>query len=256
MSVDVLQQRLGYQFANVELLKQALTHRSHSAHHNERLEFLGDSVLNCAVADMLYGMFGKLDEGDLSRVRANLVKQQALFEIAQMLQLSEVLQLGEGELRSGGFRRPSILADALEAVFGAVFLDGGFDAARTLIRKLYIPILEQVDPRTLGKDAKTLLQEYLQGHKIALPTYNVVATHGAAHNQQFEVECLIPKLEIKVFGTGASRRAAEQGAAKLALDEAHRLVPQLLKRSRTERTGKTRKQPVPQDPQLSLRLKE
>ncbi|KJJ99228.1 ribonuclease 3 [Burkholderiaceae bacterium 26] len=256
MSLDALQQRLGYRFSKPELLQQALTHRSHNAMHNERLEFLGDSILNCAVADMLYGMFGKLDEGDLSRVRANLVKQQALYEIAQMLLLPDALRLGEGELKSGGFRRPSILADALEAIFGAVFLDGGFDAARTLIRKLYIPILEQVDPRTLGKDAKTLLQEYLQGHKIALPLYTVVATHGAAHNQQFEVECSIPKLEIRVSGSGASRRAAEQSAAKLALDEAHRLVPQLVKRSRAERTGKTRKQATPPDPQLSLRLKE
>ncbi|AYB61090.1 ribonuclease III [Ralstonia solanacearum] len=247
MSLDALQQRLGYRFSKQELLQQALTHRSHSATHNERLEFLGYSILNCAVADMLYGMFGKLDEGDLSRVRANLV---------QMLQLPDALRLGEGELKSGGFRRPSILADALEAIFGAVFLDGGFDAARTLIRKLYIPILEQVDPRTLGKDAKTLLQEYLQGHKIALPQYAVVATHGAAHNQQFEVECTIPKLEIRVSGSGASRRAAEQSAAKLALEEAHRLVPQLVKRSRAERTGKTRKQATPPDPQLSLRLKE
>lgn len=256
MNLDALQQRLGYRFSKPELLQQALTHRSHSAQHNERLEFLGDSVLNCAVADMLYGMFGKLDEGDLSRVRANLVKQQALYEIAQMLQLSDVLRLGEGELKSGGFRRPSILADALEAIVGAVFLDSGFDAARALIRKLYIPILEHVDPRTLGKDAKTLLQEYLQGHKIALPQYNVIATHGAAHNQQFEVECIVPKLEVRVFGTGASRRAAEQAAAKLALEEVQRLVPQLLKRSRAERTGKTRKQPAPPDPQLSLRLKE
>lgn len=245
MSLDALQQRLGYRFSKPELLQQALTHRSHSAMHNERLEFLGDSILNCAVADMLYGMFGKLDEGDLSRVRANLVKQQALYEIAQMLQLPDALRLGEGELKSGGFRRPSILADALEAIFGAVFLDGGFDAARTLIRKLYIPILEQVDPRTLGKDAKTLLQEYLQGHKIALPLYTVVATHGAAHNQQFEVECSIPKLEIRVSGSGASRRAAEQSAAKLALDEAHRLVPQLVKRSCTyNQTGFTCKVPA------------
>ena len=217
MTLDALQQRLGYRFSKPELLQQALTHRSHSAQHNERLEFLGDSVLNCAVADMLFGMFGKLDEGDLSRVRANLVKQQALYEIAQMLQLSDALRLGEGELKSGGFRRPSILADALEAIVGAVFLDAGFDAARALIRKLYIPILEQVDPRTLGKDAKTLLQEYLQGHKIALPQYNVIATHGAAHSQQFEVECIVPKLEVRVFGTGASRRAAEQAAAVLSL---------------------------------------
>ena len=167
----------------------------------------------------------KLDEGDLSRVRANLVKQQSLYEIAQALNVSEALRLGEGELRSGGFRRPSILADTLEAIFGAVFLDGGFDAAHQVIKRLYTPILDHIDPRTIGKDAKTLLQEYLQGHKIALPTYTVVATHGAAHNQQFEVECTVPKLEVKVSGSGASRRAAEQAAAKKALDELASAAP-------------------------------
>lgn len=214
-----------YEFHNAELLCQALTHRSHSATHNERLEFLGDSVLNCAVAALLFQRFGKLDEGDLSRVRANLVKQQSLYEIAQALNIAEGLRLGEGELRSGGFRRPSILADAFEAVIGAIFLDGGFEAAQTVIKRLYVPILDHIDPRTLGKDAKTLLQEYLQGHKIALPTYTVIATHGAAHNQQFEVECAVPKLEIKVSGSGASRRAAEQAAAKKALDEALAAAP-------------------------------
>lgn len=229
-----------YEFRNAELLRQALTHRSHSASHNERLEFLGDSVLNCAVAALLFQRFGKLDEGDLSRVRANLVKQQSLYEIAQALNIAEGLRLGEGELRSGGFRRPSILADAFEAVLGAVFLDGGFDAAQTVVKRLYVPILDHIDPRTLGKDSKTLLQEYLQGHKIALPTYTVVATHGAAHNQQFEVECTVPKLEIKVSGSGASRRAAEQAAAKKALDEVMALAPAMQvkgKRSRGTRTG-------------------
>jgi ribonuclease-3 len=132
--------------------------------------------------------------------------------------LSQFLRLGEGELKSGGFRRPSILADTLEALFGAIFLDGGFEAARKVIRSLYIPVLDNVDPKTLGKDAKTLLQEFLQGKKIALPQYNVVATHGAAHNQEFEIECLVPKLDIQVFGTGGSRRAGEQAAAKLALE--------------------------------------
>ncbi|CAH2778576.1 MAG: Ribonuclease III (EC [uncultured Caballeronia sp.] len=214
-----LESRLQYEFRNAELLRQAMTHRSHSATHNERLEFLGDSVLNCVAAAILFQRFSKLDEGDLSRVRANLVKQQSLYEIAQALNVSEALRLGEGELRSGGFRRPSILADTLEAIFGAVFLDGGFDAAHQVIKRLYTPILDHIDPRTIGKDAKTLLQEYLQGHKIALPTYTVVATHGAAHNQQFEVECTVPKLEVKVSGSGASRRAAEQAAAKKALDE-------------------------------------
>lgn len=218
MDIDQLQQRLGHTFRNAALLQQALTHRSHSSLHNERLEFLGDSVLNCVVASLLFEKYNKIDEGDLSRLRANLVKQQSLYEIAQRLELSQCLRLGEGELKSGGFRRPSILADTLEALFGAIFLDAGFDAARDVIRAMYVPILQSVDPKTLGKDAKTLLQEYLQGKKIALPQYNVVATHGAAHNQEFEVECLVPKLDIQVFGTGGSRRAGEQAAAKLALE--------------------------------------
>lgn len=241
MPLSPLESRLRYEFRNAELLRQALTHRSHSASHNERLEFLGDSVLNCAVAALLYQRFGKLDEGDLSRVRANLVKQQSLYEIAQALNIADGLRLGEGELRSGGFRRPSILADAFEAILGAIFLDGGFDAAQTVIKRLYVPILDHIDPRTLGKDSKTLLQEYLQGHKIALPTYTVVATHGAAHNQQFEVECAVPKLEVKVSGSGASRRAAEQAAAKKALEEVMALQPALEvkpKRSRGARSAK------------------
>jgi len=241
MPLSPLESRLRYEFRNAELLRQALTHRSHSSTHNERLEFLGDSVLNCAVAALLFQRFGKLDEGDLSRVRANLVKQQSLYEIAQALNISEGLRLGEGELRSGGFRRPSILADTLEAVLGAVFLDGGFDAAQTVIKRLYVPILDHIDPRTLGKDSKTLLQEYLQGHKIALPTYTVVATHGAAHNQQFEVECTVPKLDVKVSGSGASRRAAEQAAAKKALDEVMAAAPAVVakpKRSKGARAAK------------------
>lgn len=220
-----------------------MTHRSHSATHNERLEFLGDSVLNCVVAALLYQRYSKLDEGDLSRVRANLVKQQSLYEIAGALNIAEFLRLGEGELRSGGFRRPSILADTLEAIFGAVYVDAGFEAAQGVISRLYIPILDHIDPSTLGKDAKTLLQEYLQGHKIALPLYTVVATHGAAHNQQFEVECTVPKLEIKVFGSGASRRAAEQAAAKKALEEVQTVAPALLgkpKRSKSSRAAKLR----------------
>jgi ribonuclease-3 len=218
MDLMLLQNRLRHTFKDATLLQQALTHRSHSTLHNERLEFLGDSILNCVVASLLFDRYTKIDEGDLSRVRANLVKQQSLYEIAQRLELSQFLRLGEGELKSGGFRRPSILADTLEALFGAIFLDAGFDAARDVIRALYIPILDTVDPKTLGKDAKTLLQEYLQGKKIALPQYNVVATHGAAHNQEFEIECLVPKLDIQVFGNGGSRRAGEQAAAKLALE--------------------------------------
>jgi len=231
-----LQERLGYHFRTESLLRQALTHRSHGATHNERLEFLGDSVLNCAVAAILYQRFGKIDEGDLSRVRANLVKQQSLFEIAQRLELSSGLLLGEGELKSGGIRRPSILADALEAIFGAVMLDGGFDAAHQVIDRLYDPILRNVDPHTLGKDAKTLLQEWLQSRKIPLPVYTVVATHGAAHNQLFEVECAVPKLSIQVLGSGSSRRAAEQAAATRALEQAQALVPSTPRRPRRSAT--------------------
>lgn len=224
MNEQLLQKRLGHQFNDVALLQQALTHRSHSVSHNERLEFLGDSILNCVVASILFDTFDSIDEGDLSRVRANLVKQQSLFEIAQKMELSQFLRLGEGELKSGGFRRPSILADTLEALFGAIYLDAGFEAARKVIKSLYEPILVSVDPTTLGKDAKTLLQEFLQSKKIALPQYNVVATHGAAHNQEFEIECLVPKLEVQVFGTGGSRRAGEQAAAKLALETVVKLL--------------------------------
>ena len=231
-ALQTLQERLGYRFASAALLRQALTHRSHGATHNERLEFLGDSVLNCAVASLLYERFGKLDEGDLSRVRANLVKQQTLFEVAQRIELATCLLLGEGEQKSGGFRRPSILADTLEALFGAILLDGGFDAAQLSIRRLYDPVLRNVDPNTLGKDAKTLLQEWLQSRKIPLPVYAVVATHGAAHNQLFEVECSVPKLSIQVLGSGGSRRAAEQAAAKLALEQTQALLPATVRKPR------------------------
>lgn len=220
-----LQAALGHQFSNPSLLEQALTHRSHGAHHNERLEFLGDSVLNFVVAALLFDRFARIDEGDLSRLRANLVKQSSLADIATRLSLSQYLRLGEGELKSGGFRRPSILADALEALFGAVFLDGGFEAAQRVIAGQYEAILVDVDPKTLGKDPKTLLQELLQARKLDLPLYTVVATHGAAHNQLFEVECQIPKLEIKVVAGGSSRRAAEQSAAELAIAAIDALAP-------------------------------
>jgi len=232
MDVQALQNVLGHEFLSKDLLQQALTHRSHSVAHNERLEFLGDSVLNCVVASLLFEKFLRIDEGDLSRLRANLVKQQSLYEIAQRLELSPYLRLGEGELKSGGFRRPSILADTVEALFGAIFLDAGFDVARKVIKRLYLPVLETVDPKTLGKDSKTLLQEYLQGRKIALPVYTVVATHGAAHSQEFEVECAVPKLAIQVLGGGGSRRAAEQAAAKKALEAAQLLAVAATKKTR------------------------
>jgi ribonuclease-3 len=224
LPLAALEDKLGHRFGEARLLEQAVTHRSFGAVHNERLEFLGDSVLNCVVAQLLYAKYARLDEGDLSRLRANLVKQSTLAEIAERLSLSDFLRLGEGEMKSGGFRRPSILADTLEATFGAVLIDAGFEAARGVIARLFEPILKTVDPKTLGKDSKTLLQEYLQGKRIALPVYTVVETRGAAHAQEFEVECAIPKLTISVRGSGRSRRAAEQSAAKLALDAAQAAV--------------------------------
>ncbi len=222
MDYGPLQRKLGYSFVQASLLQQALTHRSHSAANNERIEFLGDSVLNCCIALELYRRFGELKEGELSRLRAGLVRQEALAELAQQLELGTYLRLGEGELKSGGFRRPSILADCLEALIGAVFLDGGFDSAQGAIRGLYAGLLDRLDPHALGKDPKTLLQELLQARRFALPQYAVVATKGAAHKQQFQVECHIPELSIRTTGFGASRRIAEQEAAQLAFEQAQR----------------------------------
>ncbi|MDB5810432.1 MAG: rnc [Betaproteobacteria bacterium] len=203
----------GYPFVNADLLRQSLTHRSFGAPHNERLEFLGDGVLNCIIAALLFERFPQLAEGDLSRLRASLVNQQSLYEIAQQIELGGELLLGEGELKSGGAQRPSILADAIEALIGATFLDGGFDAARAVVVRLFERQLAGADPQTVGKDAKTLLQELLQSRRIALPQYSVVATAGEAHEQNFRVECAIPELKIRTQGEGSSRRAAEQIAA-------------------------------------------
>jgi ribonuclease III len=225
MSLNELQSKLGYEFRQQTLITQALTHRSFGQPNNERFEFLGDSILNCVVASMLFDQYGKLDEGDLSRLRSNLVKQQTLYEIAQNLSLGTIMKMGDGEQKSGGQRRPSMLADCVEAIFGAVFLDAGFDVAAKVIKLQYESILRTMNPNTLGKDAKTLLQEHLQSRKIPLPVYAVVATYGAAHNQMFEVECSIPKLEVKVLGSGGSRRAAEQSAAKTAFNLALQVAP-------------------------------
>jgi ribonuclease-3 len=208
----------GYRFRNAELLRQALTHRSFGVPHNERLEFLGDGVLNCVVAATLFERFPQLPEGDLSRLRASLVNQQTLYEIAQHSGLGGEMLLGEGELKSGGAQRPSILADALEALIGAAFLDGGFAAAQAMVLHLFERQLREADPQTIGKDAKTLLQEFLQARRIALPQYTVVATAGEAHEQNFRVECAIPELKIRTHGEGSSRRSAEQVAARQAYD--------------------------------------
>jgi ribonuclease-3 len=212
----------GHPFENPELLRQALTHRSYSATHNERLEFLGDGVLNCVIAAELFRRFPQLAEGELSRLRASLVNQQSLFEIAQQIELGAQLRLGEGELKSGGARRPSMLADALEAVIGAVFVDGGFEAARAAVLRLFEQPLSAADPLKLGKDAKTRLQEFLQARRVPLPQYAVISTAGEAHEQIFRVECVIPELNIRTEGEGASRRSAEQAAASHAYDLANR----------------------------------
>jgi ribonuclease-3 len=219
MGLPALEHAIGYVFTRRNLLEQALTHRSCGTPHNERLEFLGDSVLNCVIAEALYERFGDIREGDLSRLRANLVRQESLAEIAQRIALGEQLRLGEGELKSGGHRRPSILADALEALFGAVFVDGGFEPARRTILRLYGPALAGLDPSRSGKDAKTALQEYLQGRRLALPQYVLRTTRGEAHAQEFEVECVIHELGISTTGRGHSRRAAEQEAARLAFEQ-------------------------------------
>jgi len=212
-----LQRRLQHEFSNASLLTQALTHRSFSADHYERLEFLGDSVLNLAVSDLLYARLGTLPEGDLSRIRANLVKQDTLHQLAVGLGLPDIIRLGEGEMRSGGQKRPSILADTLEAILGAVYLDAGFAAAQALVHRLFQSVEINPQMEAIGKDAKTELQEWLQGRKMKLPVYKVVGTIGAAHKQSFDVECEIPELRLTERGIGGSRRSGEQAAAAAML---------------------------------------
>jgi len=205
--------RLGHVFRRPELLAHALTHRSHGATHNERLEFVGDAVLNCVVAALLFERFPALPEGELSRVRASLVNRDTLARLARELALGAEIRLGEGEVRSGGGERPSILADALEAVFGAVFVDAGFDAARAIVERVYAAEFVDLDPAALGKDPKTRLQEWLQARRIAVPEYAVTGVDGEAHAQTFTIECRVPALAIVAAGTGTNRRAAEQDAA-------------------------------------------
>jgi ribonuclease-3 len=208
-----LHDRLGHSFRKPELLRHALTHRSHGATHNERLEFIGDAVLNCVVAAVLFERFPVIPEGELTRVRASLVNRETLAGLARGLALGSEVLLGEGELKSGGNERPSILANALEAIIGAVFVDAGFDAARAVIERIYAAEFANLDPATLGKDPKTRLQEWLQARRLAVPEYAVTGTAGEAHAQTFTVECRIPALAVTAIGTGTSRRAAEQVAA-------------------------------------------
>ena len=215
---ELLSAKLSYKFTSLHLLAQALTHRSYSANNNERLEFLGDGVLNFIVAHQLYSRFPDLPEGDLSRLRAQLVREETLATIAVELNIGEQLKLGEGEVKSGGWKRPSVLSDALEAIFGAAYLDGGFAAAEIIVLQLYSDLLQKIDPKLIGKDAKSLLQEYLQGKKIELPNYEVMEIIGEAHAQTFKVSCDIARLNITTNGTGSSRRNAEQQAAEAAFE--------------------------------------
>lgn len=215
--VAALERRLGHSFRAPALLERALTHRSFSADHNERLEFLGDGALNFAIASILYERHPSMPEGDLSRLRASLVRQGTLHELAVGLGVGDLLKLGEGELRSGGAERPTILADALEAVLGAAYLDGGFDTVRAVVLRLWGERLERATDEAPAKDAKTALQERLQARHAPLPSYSVVEIRGEAHRQVFRVRCEVSDPPVVAEGEGASRRAAEQAAAEAAL---------------------------------------
>jgi ribonuclease-3 len=217
-ALEALQRRLGHAFADPALLVRALTHRSFGADHNERLEFLGDAVLSLAISALLYDRFSGSDEGDLTRVRAHLVREDSLHRAAVALRLPEVLRLSDGEMRGGGAQRPSILADTTEALIGAVFLDAGFDAARELVRRLFGDIIQATEADSWTKDAKTELQEWLQARRLPVPAYRIVATRGQAHAQTFDVECAVATLGLAEQGEGRSRRAAEQEAARRMLE--------------------------------------
>ena len=217
-ALQALQRRLGHHFARPTLLVQALTHRSFGAEHNERLEFLGDAVLSLGVSALLYERFSGSDEGDLTRVRAHLVREDSLHRAALALGLPELLRLSEGEGRGGGAQRPSILADAVEALIGAVFLDGGYAPAQTVVQRLFGEVIQSTEADSWAKDAKTELQEWLQARRISVPAYRITATRGQAHAQTFEVECAVPSLGLAERGEGRSRRIAEQEAARRLLE--------------------------------------
>ncbi|MBN3860538.1 ribonuclease III [Neisseriaceae bacterium PsAf] len=213
-----LENNLHYTFKDKTLLEQALTHRSFSSSNNERLEFVGDSILNYSVAHMLFIKFPHLPEGDLSRIRASLVNQETLSEIAHEINLGHYLRLGQGELKTKGYQRPSILSDALEAIFAAISIDSDFLAAEQVIQHFYTSRINTLNPEHI-KDPKSLLQEKLQAQKIALPQYTIVEQSGEAHQQLFSIECSIPELNIKTTAKANSRKKAEQKAAHLALDK-------------------------------------
>lgn len=216
-ALHALQQRLGHRFADGALLLRALTHRSAGAEHNERLEFLGDAVLQTAISALLYARFAGSDEGDLTRVRAHLVREDSLARVGLALGLPEVVRVSEGEARGGGARRPSILADAVEALIGAAYLDGGYAVAHVLVERLFGEVIAGTEVDNWAKDAKTELQEWLQARKLSVPAYRIVATRGQSHAQTFDVECAVPALGLAERGEGKSRRAAEQEAARRML---------------------------------------
>ncbi len=218
-AINNLLKKLEYSFNDIELLNEALTHRSYAAKNNERLEFLGDGILNFVIAHELFKQYPDVQEGDLSRLRANLVNKESLAVIAKQLALGDVIRLGSGELKSGGFRRPSILADAVESIFGAVYCDGGFEPCRELIVRLYANRLSSPTDLQSLKDPKTQLQELLQSRRFALPDYQVTHVTGQAHAQIFHVRCNIKPMNIDVSGEGKSRRKAEQVAAEKAIAE-------------------------------------
>jgi ribonuclease-3 len=212
-SMDHLCRKLGYRFDDKELLKIALTHRSAGNRNNERLEFLGDAILGFVIADRLYRYFPEADEGQLSRLRAVLVKKESLAEVARVLELGNYLNLGPGELRGGGHSRDSILADSLEALLAAIYLDNGYETVRTVILRLFEDRVENLSPDDQLKDPKTGLQEFLQGRGLSLPAYEIAQVTGEQHEQTFIVTCTIPDLGIEATGRGGSRRKAEQAAA-------------------------------------------
>lgn len=216
---QALEKRIGYRFRDPALLAQALTHRSFGSPHNERLEFLGDCVLGCAVAEHLYDKFPALSEGKLTRARSSLVRESSLARIAEDLELAKVLRLDEATAANGGAGRPSILADALEALYGAVFLDGGYEAARDTIVRTLGTALTQLNPETVEKDAKTRLQEVLQGQGRGVPQYRLLGSHGPKQRLTFEVECVVADLDLRTEGSGSSRQRAEQQAAAALLQQ-------------------------------------
>lgn len=218
ININRLQSRLGYQFSNSALLEKALTHRSVGSLNNERLEFLGDSILGFVVAEALYHQFNTVAEGQLSRMRSQLVKGDTLAEIAREFELGDCLNLGEGELKSGGFRRASILADAVEAIIGAIYLDSDLDTCKACVKSWLGERLTTIEPATTTKDNKTLLQEYLQGKRLPLPEYAVVETKGPLHDQVFVVHCKVQPLNQPIVGEGSNRRKAEQQAAAFAME--------------------------------------